>query len=251
MISEFRNLELSFFYYIKDVVLEEWKTTSTDVSLDYETTLDLYRPDYSSMMPKPNGRGRGWSYFDAGNLTSEQTSRVVVSPGSSSVEVNYVLGGLKHLGGPAPNIVTFNWNYVAVIDEWPQEPHVPELPFVSIEFADFEVSGFQLGGGRKRIDNCRLHIFASSKSERDDLTNTLYYGLYHKHLVPQDFSYGTPLDFDGTFNSAYRFTTISGSLTCSTFFENVVSRRVNVNQISEVNRFRSRIDFSLNYFRNS
>jgi len=249
MISLFRNLELSFEIYLKDKILNDWKFDENGNSLTYNSELGLYCPDYSDFTPSPVDEGRGWSYFDENNFEIEQSNRVNVYPATSVCRINYMLGGIQHLSGPVPTAVDYNWNYVSVIDEWPQDRGVPELPFIVVNFADYSNRGFQLGGGIHRLDDCEVHIFASSKAERDDLTDTIYYGLYNRVMLPLDFSNGTPIDFDGFFNTGYSKTVISGSLVCSTFFDNVRARRVNINQVSVINKFRSRISFRLNFYK--
>jgi hypothetical protein len=72
--------------------------------------------------------------------------------------------------------------------------------------------------------------------------------MYQRHLNIYDFSLGTPLEYDGFFNTGYVQTTLSGILDCQATFENVVARTVYINRVSPLNEFRARIDFKLHTY---
>lgn len=259
----------------------------------------------TDMVPRPNGRGRGLVYFDcpytdgdgfcqystescipefisisgtdaAGNFcigTPEQSNRVTVYDDELSVisGTNYLIDyidGRVILDNDSiiPSYINYSWNYVSVLDEWPSS-NAPEPPIVVIDIKETEKGGYQLGAGKKIVRQADIHVFASSSAERNDLTETIYDGLYNKSAPIYDFPTGDILDFDGTFygrkdshnklTSLFNRTTLNelGVTHGNMSFENVVSRNiklpilmtsnVNENLLSDLNSYRSRISFEL------
>ena len=249
-ITTFRNLHMSMHLYIKDTVLRNWYPQELNADVAYDQDLSLYVPDYEGMglEPLPNGRGRGWVYFDYPDLQNEQSNQVTVYPATSNCRVNYAYGGLEHTSGDVPTNVDFYWNYVSVVDEWPQQVNAPELPIVVVDISTIDKEPYQLGAGKKLVNPGMIHVFATSKAERDDLMSILHDAMYERHLNVYDFSLGTPLEYDGFFNTGYVQTTLSGTLMCGTYFDNVVARTVYINRISPLNEFRARINFELHTY---
>jgi len=132
---------------------------------------------------------------------------------------------------------------------------VSELPVVVIGVSKFHKEGFQLGGGKFVPRQIDINIFADNGAERDDITEALYNALYQKSCAYQSFQRGTMLDWDGTWNNGYQYTTVSGSSNLK--FGNVVATivRVSLNTpsndvsiLSDINRYRSRISFDMFYW---
>ena len=249
-ITTFRNLHMSMHLYIKDTVLRNWYPQELNADVAYDQDTGLYMPDYVDMglEPLPNSRGRGWVYFDYPDLVNEQTNQVTVYPATSNCRVNYAYGALEHNSGPIPTNADFYWNYVSVVDEWPQQVNAPELPIVVVDISTIDKEPYQLGGGKILVNPGMIHVFATSKAERDDLMSILHDALYEKHLNTYDFSLGTPLEYDGFFNTGYVQTTLSGTLVCGSYFDNIVARTVYINRISPLNEFRARINFELHTY---
>ncbi len=250
---------LSTYYFLKNNILStEFVEQELNVSLSLNSSTGLYTAD-SIMDPLPSSRGRGWCYFDTVSGSSvidtsqEQTSRVVVYKtgggiiDSSDYEVNYVLGGVDYTGiGEVPLTVDYYFNYVPLLDAWPGTD-VPELPVVSLDMIDVDKRGYQLGGGKENIRPVRIDIFAVSSRELRELTEIIYEGFYKKCILPLDFTYGEPLNYDGKYNTGWSSTINSNldgysPMRC----DNVKARRVNLPvSYSDINRFRSVITFDL------
>ena len=83
-ITTFRNLHMSMHLYIKDTVLRNWYPQELNAAVTYDQDYGLYMPDYEGMglEPLPNGRGRGWVYFDYPDLQNEQTNQQKLVPGT-------------------------------------------------------------------------------------------------------------------------------------------------------------------------
>lgn len=246
-ITVFRNTHLSLHLHIKNTVLRNWFAQEIDADVTYDQTTGLYLPDYNDLgiEPNPVSRGRGWVYFDYPDLENEQTSKVTVYPATSNTTVNYAYGGLRHDSGDIPTSVDFYWNYISIVDEWPQQVNTSELPIVVVDISTINKGPYQLGGGKKLYYPGNIHIFAASRAERDDLMDIIHESMYERYLQIYDFSSGTPLTYDGFFNTSYQRTTLSGVLACGPSFENVVARTIMVNRISPLNEFRARIQFEL------
>lgn len=188
----------------------------------------------SDMFPLPSDRGRGWTFFDCPILdaygycdnttndqyvlvsgtdalgticygTPEQSNRVTVydenfiTISGSNYIVDYIDGRIIFDSlDIVPSYVDYHWNYVSVVDEWPNS-YAPDAPVVVIAIDETKKQGYQLGAGRHSKRKANLHIFASSAGERNDLVETLYDALYLKCASVFDFTTGDVLDADGTF----------------------------------------------------
>lgn len=94
--------------------------------------------------------------------------------------------------------ITFEWNYISVVDEW-AAIEAANPPVVVIDMHGTDKAGYQLGGGKKATRKVDLHVFASNPAERNDIVEALYDGLYNKSCPLYDFPTGSVLDYDGTF----------------------------------------------------
>jgi hypothetical protein len=262
-ITAYRNIYTTVHLYVKNTVLREWTGTETDSLLTYDPDYGLYMPDYTAFdpdpnemgYPKPNERGRGWTYFDYPDLESEQTSLVTVRRQNGAAltqnvdyTINYAYGGIEMLNNKIPYDVDYIYNYVAVVDEW-RQAIAPYLPVVVVDMSTLSKEGFQLGAGERWVQRGYSHIFASTRAERDDLLDILFSGFYNKQLSPQDFSEGTPLSFDGTFNTGYNIVTLSGVVgPCASAFLDVTSKVLQFNMVNDINEFRASVQFDLHTY---
>ncbi len=266
-----RMEDMSLQHYIKDVVLPlKWSERVVDVPLSYNEDKQRFEAPIV-WLPNFMDEGRGWVYFDpvgsgtclANSLPSqEQTTRITVmnevgsAIDSDNYTVNYTEGALVASGTTTtpqgvPTTVDFTQNYVSVIDGWPgTDP--PALPVVAVEIEGFKKEGFQLGGGRKSIRRGAFHVFATSSSERDDLTEWLHDAIFQRGVAVQDWRDGEPLNYDGTFNTAYNGTllVLNNNDDAIFKFDNVRVNNISVRQDwSDVNRWRSKITFDMISYR--
>jgi hypothetical protein len=264
-ITDYRNISLTIHLYIKNTILYDWVSTEVNSALTLDPKTNLYMPDYSEFddelndmaYPVPNDRGRGWIYFDYPDLTNEQTTQVTVrdSGGATLTQntdyiVNYAHGGVQHIAGNKPYEVDYQYNYIATVEEW-RQTNRSSLPIVVVDTGTLNKEGFQLGAGDLNINRGNVYIFGSTKAERDDLLNIIHDAFHNRQRQPQDFADGTPLDFDGTFNTGYNITTLSGALgACATHFDNVIARPLQFNMVNDVNEFRGRVQFEMRTYMN-
>ena len=276
-----RKEDASVNLYLKDIVLAEFIEFQEKDSLVYSDSLsnDIYKvyTIETEVEPSPFARGRGIVYFDdltntplvcstTYSGTPEQSTRVVVYDDSlsvipdSSYIVDYLDGKILMVDDIEPFYIDYYWNYVGIVDDWPLI-HTTRPPVVSLELSSTKKEGYQLGGGKKVTRKGSIYIFASTASERKDLEEVLYDGLYLKSCALYDFPEGTILDYDGTFKgrkentdkstNLFLRTTVSG--TSNLKFDNVEMRHINLpvtesynNSIpSSINAYRSRINFDL------
>ena len=299
-----RKEDLSLYHHIKDVVLRDFVEREEYIALTYMAELSgasSYVYEYNwDLDPAPADRGRGWLYFDApvggytcepfptysglngdGDVTSgtpEQSNRVIVyettTSGYSVVDwqdymIDYVdcrIIATRALTDPA---VTFDWNYVSVVDEW-SIIEAATTPVVVVDISNTLKKGYQLGGGRKSIRKTTLHVFASNTAERNDLIEKLYDGLFNRSCPLFDFPTGDVLDYDGTFYGrrgltdripipdnklTFLFDRDKVDYVAKLEFDNVVSRNVNFPIFlskaasspitSDLNTYRAKISFDL------
>jgi len=282
--SRLRKEDLSLYYYIKDIVLQDFIEVEELVRLRYmqeiSSSASYVYEALTEMVPRPTDRGRGWVYFD-GDLqaqclrntatysgTPEQSNRVTVFDavysGISDQEyiIDYMDGRIITSGTVTPVYASYYWNYVSVVDEW-AAIEAADPPVIVIDIHGTDKAGFQLGGGKKPIRKVDIHIFASSTAERNDIVETLYDGLFNKSTPLYDFPTGTVLDYDGTFygrkanpnkeETLFDRSTIVG--TSNLMFNKVSARHVNLplvmsrgrNEVmlSDLNAYRSKISFEM------
>lgn len=258
-----RKEDLSLHHYLRYNVLNVF------IEMEYSAPLD-YLPDISepisqvytatsSRIPVPTELGRGWVYLDNYGDTTEQQSAVTVYDGVGAVisgteyMVDYVDGRVITSGTVTPAAVTYKYFYVSLVNEW-EDIESAGVPVVAVNLESFEKVGFQLGGGKRVPRKGHLHIFASKRAERDDLLELLYDGINEKCCPNQNWPQGSMIDWDGTFNENYVYETIQYS--SSLHFENVKARNINpplvrgdVTMLSDLNRYRARIDFDMFYWK--
>jgi hypothetical protein len=212
-----------------------------------------YIIDSAELSPNPAGAGRGFFPFDESSVggkpyidtTSEQTTRITVN-GASSYDIDYLTGTIKNVDA-TPSSVDFYWNYVSVVEGWPGiDP--PEIPIVAVDIQTKQGQGYQLGLGTKDIVSGSIHIFSSSESEKQEITDAIHVGLDSRSISIVDWTNGGYLNYDGSFNTSFAPTTVSG--VSSGFFTNVVSR-LDLPRFdwSELNRHRSKITFEFEVYR--
>jgi hypothetical protein len=300
-----RKEDLSLYYYIKDTVLRDFVEMEEEVALNLmpdlcSYTSYVYEID-TDIEPSPFERGRGLRYFDdpelglncepytavsgidgagdAGYGTPEQSTQVIVYETSSSgtldavawqdYMIDYIDGRIITSSKLNTPKITFNWNYISLVDEW-AAIEASDPPVVVVDMSGTDKSGFQLGGGKKTVRKVDIHIFASNTAERNDIVETIYDGLYNRSCPLYDFPTGTVLDYDGTFYGrrdledrlgyqdnklTYLFNRSMSSTRSKLFFESVTSRHVNLPLImsrgtdevmlSDLNAYRSKISFDL------
>lgn len=280
-----RKEDLSLYYYIKDVVLCNYIEQESDISLDLieemSTNTSFVYEALTNMVPKPTERGRGWVYFD--NTVSgtscpgwysviEQKDRVTVYDSfynvipDSEYMIDYIDGRVITSGTVSPAYIDYYWNYVSVVDEW-SAIEAANSPVVVIDIHGTDKEGYQLGGGKKVIRKVDIHVFASSTSERNDLVDVIYDGLYLKSFPLFDFPKGGVLDFDGTFygrrynmdKDSTPFDNTPNDLIIGNMeFNNVTSRHIslpllmtrgrNEVMLSDLNAYRAKLSFDLVYY---
>jgi hypothetical protein len=260
-----RKEDLSLHHYIKNNALQDFIEEEKNVLLSYvdeESSPGSYvYESKSNMQPLPISRGRGWVYLDNPTDTTEQTSSGTISVYDSEYDIidpsNYMVdyvSGRVILSDPGitPYHVTYKWYYISVVDSWKDVQEISELPIVVIEVNRFHKEGFQLGAGKYVPRQININIFANNGAERDDITETLYDALYQKRCLYQDYFRGTMLDWDGTWNSSYQYTSSNslkfGSVIATTVRVVTATPSLDVTILSDINRYRSRISFDMFYW---
>jgi hypothetical protein len=299
-----RKEDLSLYLYIKDVVLREFIETEEYVPLNLMPELcgssSYVYECLTALSPSPTEHGRGWLYFDPpsgglfcepyptfsglngnGNFafgTPEQSNSIILYETTSSglVEMDwkeYMIDyadcriiSQRKLNDPK---VSFTWNYVSVVDEW-TIIEASNPPVVVIDIGGTDKAGYQLGGGKKSMRKVDIHIFASNSAERNDLSETLYDGLYNRSCPLYDFPSGSILDYDGTFYGrrnvldrdpnpinklTYLFDRSKVSYISKLQFDEVSARNINLPSVmtrsqdniilSDLNAYRARISFKM------
>jgi hypothetical protein len=267
-----RMEDMSLQHWIKDVVIPlNWVEKVVNVPLAFESEKSVFEAEIQ-WLPSFLDEGRGWVFFEpAGSGTcvvsdipsTEQSTRVTVKNEGGSVidsslyDVNYKEGTIAVPGGGmttaqgTPTTVDFYQYYVSIIDGWPgTEP--PDPPIVAVELRGYDKRPFQLGAGRRAVRTVVIDIFATSSAERDDLTEFLHDALYNRHIPVFDFREGEPLNYDGTYNTTWSGTLLqlNNNDDAIFYFRNIKVENITGRQDwSDLNRWRSRITFEMESFR--
>lgn len=278
-----RKEDLSVYRYLRDLVLVDF----IEFQEKDELVLNKARSDNTTSVydivsyttPSPFEHGRGIVYFDELNNeclvntdtvsgTPEQSNRVFVYDESLTTisgnlyRVDYVDGKVIIPAYIEPKYIDYYYQYISLVDEW-SGLTAASAPVVVLDIAGTNKSGYQLGGGKKVTRRSNIYIFASSASERADITELIYDGLYLKTCPLYDFPTGSVLEYDGTFYNSKNSTDKSTNLfsravvsgTSNLRFDDVEARNINLplttsrrNEsatLSDLNTHRSRISFNL------
>lgn len=278
-----RKEDLSVYRYLRDLVLVDF----IEFQEKDELVLNKARSDNTTSVydivsyttPSPFEHGRGIVYFDELNNeclvntdtvsgTPEQSNRVFVYDESLTTisgnlyRVDYVDGKVIIPAYIEPKYIDYYYQYISLVDEW-SGLTAASAPVVVLDIAGTNKSGYQLGGGKKVTRRSNIYIFASSASERADITELIYDGLYLKTCPLYDFPTGSVLEYDGTFYNSKNSTDKSTNLfsravvsgTSNLRFDDVEARNINLplttsrrNEsatLSDLNAFRARISFDL------
>ena len=267
-----RMEDMSLQTWLKTVVLPlRWVEKVVNASLTFNSEKSVYEAEIK-WLPSFLDEGRGWTVFDPAGSgscvisdipTTEQSTRVTVKNESGSTitsslyTINYKEGTIALPGGATttvegvPTTLDFFQSYVSLVDGWPgTEP--PDLPVVAVEIKGYDKRPFQLGGGRRSVRSVAIDIFSTSSAERDDLTEFIYDALYNRHIPVFDFREGEPLTYDGTFNPTWSGTLLqlNNNDDALFYFRNVKAQNITGRQDwSDLNRWRSRITFEMESFR--
>jgi len=264
----FRKEDLSLHHYLRFNVLNKYIETDHDVALEYlddlSTSGSYVYQALSTREPSPISLGRGWVYLDAYSDVVEQTTRVSVydlggaAISGSDYMIDYIDGRVIFATQAIiPNKVTYDYFYVALVNDW-EVVETSGVPVVVVDLESFRKVGFQLGGGKLIPRRGHLHIFATDRAERDDLIELLYDGINEKCVSNQDWPKGTMLDWDGTFNVDYEFKKMehASCLHIENVTANILSPplltrvpRTDYRMLSDLNRYRARLDFDMFYWR--
>lgn len=298
--SILRKTDTSLYLYLKDIVLQHFIEIEEYVSLEAMAAMSspgsyVYEAA-TDMVPDPTGPGRGWVYFDTvsgtdscgqfnsvdglngdGDVaygTPEQDYRVIVYEMNGGVfdvvpcdqyMIDYVDGRIVSSRELIDPYVTYYWNHVSTVDEWPQV-QAAETPVIVIDIHGTDQAGYQLGGGKKVTRKVDLHIFASNPGERNDLLETVFNGLYNKSCPLYNFTTGSVLDYDGTFYGRRSVADPLNKLTylfdrggvehiSTLYFDGVTSRHLNLPILmsqtkanvmtGDLNAYRSKVSFNI------
>ena len=247
-----RIYDASIINYIKYEVLPVYFTERVeDEPLVFDSELQGYTTQ-SLMEPSPTSLGRGWAIFDEAVVGSkmvidtgaEQVNQVTVN-GASSFTIDYPRGRIVNPDNP-PTSVSYSWYYVSVVEGWPGiDP--PPPPVVAIDIDRQIKSGYQLGGGSKDTIEGTVYIFASSETEKKEITDFIYQALFNKTLPIRNWHEGSYLDFDGVYTN-FTPTTVSGL--SSGAFTKVTADLVGPRaDWSEINRYRSKVTFTFEIYK--
>lgn len=120
--------------------------------------------------------------------------------------------------GIHPDTADYRFHSVSVLEGWPQEATLPDLPFVAIYPVSESCRGYQLGGGVEFKTDYIIDVYANNSQLRRELLSTIHDGLYNRHCPVIDFNRtGQPLEQWGRVNKEFIQTVSGGGQTYRTY----------------------------------
>ena len=134
-------------------------------------------------------------------------------------DIDYVNGRIRHFDpvpsgsslppgkmvtSGTPTTVDYKFNFVSVLDGWPDDENPPPLPIVAVYPAKRGDKPLQLGPGVISMRKFIVDVFAENSGQREDILHSLHAGMFNKRAPVLDINRsGPPLRHNGTFNSDF------------------------------------------------
>jgi len=236
--------------------------TVTGTDADGNILDEGYDPD--SGIPEQSNRITVYAIpSNVNHLLLDQAALDVFKVEEYDYMVDYIDGRI--ITGPniTPTHVSYNWNYISLVDEW-AAVEAADPPVVVIDMHGTDKAGYQLGGGKKQMRKVDLHVFATNPAERNDIVEELVDSLFNRSAPLYNFPLGTMLDYDGTWygrkENDNKLTSLFNRQHASNIignmeFLNVTSRHIslplvmtrdrNEVMLSDLNAYRSKVSFNL------
>ena len=108
------------------------------------------------------------------------------------------------LSGIRPTTIDYRFHRASIVDGWPTDEPLPQLPIISLYTDEEHLQGYQIGPGVKSQRKYTIDIFATNNSNKKQLVDIIQQSLYNKHVTVIDFNRsGYPLKQWGTINENF------------------------------------------------
>lgn len=103
-----------------------------------------------------------------------------------------------------PTTVDYRFHMVSMLDGYPQDEDIPQLPIVSLYPLKDEHKPLQIGPGIKFVRRYCIDVFANNNSEKRNILDSIHTSLYNKPIPVIDFNRtGEPLKHWGVVNEDF------------------------------------------------
>lgn len=103
--------------------------------------------------------------------------------------------------GLSPTTIDYRFHLVSVLDGWPTDSNIPEVPFIAIYPTSDSLDAFQIGPGVEYSRQYCIDIFGNSNANKRAIADQIKQGLFNKHAPVIDFNRtGEPLKHWGVVN---------------------------------------------------
>jgi hypothetical protein len=175
-------------------------------------TCSIYDPTTSGYV---STRGTPFQGISLSIPVERETSLTIVKDQSGNViprdyyRIDYEKGRIRWPSattpsgslGNIPTEVDYCFHMVSLLDGYPTDEDMPELPLVTVFPTAGTSKGFQLGPGIKSKQSYTVQVFATSEVEKRNILNRLHKALINKHAPVVDFNRtGMPLEQWGAVN---------------------------------------------------
>ncbi len=118
--------------------------------------------------------------------------------------VRFPLSSFPPASGIVPTSIDYRFHSVSIMEGWPTEENIPQLPIVSLYPTSDLIDGFQIGPGVEFSRSYTIDIFATDKTNRKQLVDVIKQSLFNKHVTTIDFNRsGYPLKPHGVVNDTF------------------------------------------------
>lgn len=154
-----------------------------------------------------------WVYYNPDPSNPALTGLMTVPTISDSGSLAYIdyKNGTVYYSGSKTNSISVTYDYYSVyvqdgFPDWGEDIKDwgdMRLPLISIDYSSRRNTPFQLGGGYMQDRSFIIDIVANSDSQRDDLVDAIEQSLRYDYINTINYSYGFPLNFDGSINGNF------------------------------------------------
>lgn len=185
-------------------------TTNYNTSYVYNETISGYVPTYNT--PFFNNSfsiptKREYNYIKVRDQYGDLMDRSWYQLDYNNCRVRYpcpttpsgvVISGLK------PTSIDYRFHSVSIVDGYPSNETIPELPIISIYPVTELINGIQIGPGVEFKRSYRIDIFATDNANKRQLVDIIKQALFNKHVPVIDFNRsGYPLKNHGVINNNF------------------------------------------------
>jgi len=164
------------------IINTPFKTNVYQIPTERETDLVIVRDQNNNILPR--------SYYQ---IDYRQGRIRWPAPTTPSGALNEI-----------PTTVDYRFHMISMLDGYPSDDSIPELPIVCLYPLSDENKALQIGPGAKFTRRYAIDVFATNNAEKRDILDIIHSSIYNKPISVIDFNRsGEPLEHWGIINEDF------------------------------------------------